>query len=711
MVYLCGSDLEERYGAASDDFVEAANAEYSEEVTFVVQTGGTKKWESISGSSGTTTISSKNIERYLLSGDSVEKIATLKQQNMGKPETLADFITFCTKNYPADHQVLIIWDHGGGSTGELACDQNFGMKGLSLKDLRKAFSLVFSEHPKTKPFDIIGFDACLMASLDVALQIKDYAHYMVASEESEPGYGWNYTPMLTKLSQNTSMSPTDFGKIICDTYVDALKEARSDDFDPYIDSTLSLINLAEISDLKLGWDLLGFEMISLLEEKDIDEIFSTLGRAAESSDNFTNSKKDGYSNMMDMGSFIHHVKDFLPEVSSALLEQLDKSVLYRVGGDRHKDAHGISCYYPYDGGKTYSKMLEEPFRSSFVLLQGLKFNLLDPDKAESMLDTLMEKVSAQAEEAEQPGTPSTTPSTPATPSAPSTPKPPSVPSTPKPHEDASGAASVVQAIAGVSGKEKPLPSGISQSIAAVARERNFGPHMGAVIDSIAHVKPLEGFSVAQLENIDVVINEKGDAVLNIGKDKCKYLESVYFYLALFDVKQNVILMLGKDADMYSDWENGIFTSHFTNNWAEINGNPVTLDINKIDSDNFYYSIPIKLNGKRCSLQAYYSLSDKEYRVQGVKMSSDSVIDKFLVKIKKGDQITTVFDTSTLDEGVDFQELDIETFTVDGPVKIKDTDMGDATYVYIFEMNDLQGHSATSKPVMVSVKDGKISFEH
>ena len=36
--------------------------------------------------------------------------------------------------------------------------------------------------------DLVGMDACLMAMVEVAYEIKDYVNILVASQETEPGY-------------------------------------------------------------------------------------------------------------------------------------------------------------------------------------------------------------------------------------------------------------------------------------------------------------------------------------------------------------------------------------------------------------------------------------------------------------------------------------------------------------------------------------------
>lgn len=45
----------------------------------------------------------------------------------------------------------------------------------------------------TDKFAFIGFDACLMATVETANMLVPHADYMFASEETEPGYGWDYT--------------------------------------------------------------------------------------------------------------------------------------------------------------------------------------------------------------------------------------------------------------------------------------------------------------------------------------------------------------------------------------------------------------------------------------------------------------------------------------------------------------------------------------
>lgn len=56
-----------------------------------------------------------------------------------------------------------------------------------------------------RKIDIIGFDSCYMAMLEIAYELKDSGVYFVASQECEDKDGWNYTPVLNALLSNSSI--------------------------------------------------------------------------------------------------------------------------------------------------------------------------------------------------------------------------------------------------------------------------------------------------------------------------------------------------------------------------------------------------------------------------------------------------------------------------------------------------------------------------
>lgn len=108
--------------------------------------------------------------------------------DMANPGTLADFISWGMKRYPAQHTLVIVADHGSGWEGAVEDESHGGW--MSLPAMRSAFEKAQASTGQT--VDVIGFDACLMASTEVAHELKDVCRYVIGSEDYEDSAGWPY---------------------------------------------------------------------------------------------------------------------------------------------------------------------------------------------------------------------------------------------------------------------------------------------------------------------------------------------------------------------------------------------------------------------------------------------------------------------------------------------------------------------------------------
>ncbi|MFC2323197.1 MAG: clostripain-related cysteine peptidase, partial [Tannerella forsythia] len=176
--YICGSDLESEHGAASADIEEMMETDLPPNVRVLILAGGTQEWQNDAFE--------HPLNLYLYDADGLHELKHLPDADMGRAKTLTDFLRYGEENYPADHRVFVFWDHGGGSAAGVCCDERTENM-LRLNDLRQAFSAVYGEHPAEPPYELVGFDACLMASYETAATLEGFARYMVASEEMEPG--------------------------------------------------------------------------------------------------------------------------------------------------------------------------------------------------------------------------------------------------------------------------------------------------------------------------------------------------------------------------------------------------------------------------------------------------------------------------------------------------------------------------------------------
>ncbi|MCI6068311.1 MAG: clostripain-related cysteine peptidase [Galactobacillus timonensis] len=186
MVYLCGSDLESSGGLASLNLEEMCSAVLPEDVNVLVETGGTSTWY-------WDGIETDVLGRYQVMDGSLEEAETVELASMGDPSTLTDFIQWGIETYPSEHYGLILWDHGGGNADGVCYDELYDGDNLTLPELGSALSDTGST------LDFIGFDACLMASLETAKAVSGAGYYLVASQETEPGQGWDYASILNAI--------------------------------------------------------------------------------------------------------------------------------------------------------------------------------------------------------------------------------------------------------------------------------------------------------------------------------------------------------------------------------------------------------------------------------------------------------------------------------------------------------------------------------
>ena len=82
----------------------------------------------------------------------------------------------------------------------------------------QAFDAVWPANKENPALELVGFDTCLMATVDVAALFQNFSKYLVASEEVEPGNGWLYSGWLGELAKNPAMGGEELGIAICNTY-------------------------------------------------------------------------------------------------------------------------------------------------------------------------------------------------------------------------------------------------------------------------------------------------------------------------------------------------------------------------------------------------------------------------------------------------------------------------------------------------------------
>ncbi len=320
MVYMCGADLESRSGMATRDLQEMQNANLGSRVNLLIYTGGSTAW------------------RNNLVSSSVNQIWQLKngkfvclEQNMGtdtmtSPVTLTTFIKYGAEHFPANRYQLILWDHGSGSVSGYGYDEKNSRSGsMSLAGIDTAL-----KNGGLK-FDFIGFDACLMATVENGLMLSRHADYLIASEETEPGIGWYYTDWLNALGSNTSISTLELGQKISDSFVSACASSC-----PGQAATLSVVDLAELeSTVPSRLTAFSKSISGMIHEKE----YNAVSNARSNTREFATSSRIDQVDLSDLAL----------QLGTEEGESLAKAVQGAVKYNRSTltNAYGLSIYFPY----------------------------------------------------------------------------------------------------------------------------------------------------------------------------------------------------------------------------------------------------------------------------------------------------------------------------------------------------------------------------
>ncbi len=322
MVYMCGADLESRSGMATRDLQEMLQAKTGDNVNLIIYTGGSTRWRN-------NTVSSQVNQVYQIKdGQLARLVDNAGTSSMTDPKTLSSFIQFGKENFEANRYELILWDHGQGSLNGYGYDEKYVRQGpMSLSGLNAAL------RDGGVAFDFIGFDACLMATVETANVLNKYGDYMIASEETEPGYGWYYTDWITKLSQNTSMPTIEIGQNIVDDFVVfCQKYTRGQS------ATLSVVDLAELSHtVPTKLNSFSKSLTKKMENKEYKEISNALTRSRR----FATSSRIDQVDLVNLTDYIDN------ESGKELAAAVKSAVKYNRTTQDMSNSYGLSIYFPY----------------------------------------------------------------------------------------------------------------------------------------------------------------------------------------------------------------------------------------------------------------------------------------------------------------------------------------------------------------------------
>lgn len=326
-------DGEYRPGNATYNLRQMLNADLGDQIKIVIQTGGARRWEDVR-------INPNRSQRFLIDGNGMQEVYNGNLVNMADKDTLADFLTYCRKNYRADHEVVVFWNHGGGISG-YGLDEIYGGM-LSVREMEEAFAKAVGRNEKEPPFEAIGFDACLMASTEVADAFSGFAKYLYASEEVEPGHGWDYTAFLNALSEEPTMNGAQLGKALADGFIEQSVQDYAG-FGLVPEVTFSVTDLSKVHQVYEAYGR--FAQSALQDVLKDPAVLSEISRAAAASVAYATTSYEDY-NTIDLGMFMEELPERYQAEGRAVISAIEDCVLYARNSLFMEGSKGLSIYYP-----------------------------------------------------------------------------------------------------------------------------------------------------------------------------------------------------------------------------------------------------------------------------------------------------------------------------------------------------------------------------
>jgi len=301
-------------------------------------------------------------------------IMGLENRDMGDYHNLVDFVKWGVDNFPARHYMVAVWNHGSGwhfeklkqaqngsiGVNDISYDDNSGnhitteQLGLAMAEIKQYIG---------HNVDIYGSDACLMAMVEVAAEMKDSVDYFVGSQETEPAEGWPYAPWMQKWAAAPQSTAAEVSISLSKEYLKAYSAGGVYGNKP---GTFSAMDLSKL-DAVIASSAKVAAHLKSLSAADIKKIKTALPKVQDFY----------YSDYKDYGDFLKVVGGLPIAKDAKLLEKaaadLKGLVISTDSAARYKKSTGMSIWLPeysssymerykglaYDKAATWSALIEK----------------------------------------------------------------------------------------------------------------------------------------------------------------------------------------------------------------------------------------------------------------------------------------------------------------------------------------------------------------
>ena len=275
----------------------------------------------------------------------LQQLADLGELNMGDGANLVSFIEQTAIKFPAKHYAVIFGDHGSAWPGILH-DEGNNNDSLTMTELSASLAKATKTVGK---LEVVGFDACLMANFEVARTVAPYAKVLVASEELEPGNGWDYGPLFTRVNAGATQDGFAIGKIIVDTY--GAYYGRDDQGNRDASITLSVTDLSKVEVMNTAINDLAAVSQGYMKTGGRPNQLK-VGRARNATEEYgSNGEGAAAAEFFDIIHYAANLKSqsadpAIARAADAVIAATSGAVVHKVNGAAHPRSGGLSIFFP-----------------------------------------------------------------------------------------------------------------------------------------------------------------------------------------------------------------------------------------------------------------------------------------------------------------------------------------------------------------------------
>ena len=281
--------------------------------------------------------------------------------NMGDGTTLEYFIKTAVANAPAENYMLELWNHGASWYGiceDWSSELPDGSHDLlTLDEISNAIEAACASGVLPEgALKIVNFDACLMAGVEVAYEIRNLAEYMVAAVTTIAREGFQWEWLLEDLNNLDEPTPRAVGETMVDSFMEFYSQCAGKGVGGYPYASLSLIDLSEVERLATeGVNDMAFVLMDYVENTVQKQAIQTTEQQTPQIQYL--GELDPF---VDLGLFALALADNIPEmeqVAERVASMVEDAVVYYdyVTGDSGAcmDTMGLSIYYTCARGHLY----------------------------------------------------------------------------------------------------------------------------------------------------------------------------------------------------------------------------------------------------------------------------------------------------------------------------------------------------------------------